>query len=185
MADPRSVQIVQGSSTTAHHIVTGATVFPYAVDAHSAVGSHPHEWSLTPWTPERADKARAARKAQHDREVEEGVKEPVALIPDAVELEPEEQTALDEHTQAQREAAKRLEAYEAKEAEQRKIEEQVAADRALIAQPPPTPDPNIRRPFGRKGEPTEKEREMLAKRAQANQTNQPQVQGPVETAYHD
>lgn len=154
------------NSTIGYHIVNGAFEFSYPVDRNHAVANHPNEWSKTPWTAERADKARAARKAQHDREVAAGVKEPVALIPDAGPLDPENQAAVDEHTQAQRDAAERLAAYDAAEAEKRKVEEQVAADRALVAAPPPAPDPNIRRPFGRKGEPTEKEREMLAKRAE-------------------
>lgn len=138
------------SQMTAHHIVDGAVVFPYAVDAHSAVSRHPHEWSMTPWTAERAAKARAAKPD----------------LPPPVDLAPEDQEAVDAHTQAQREAADRLAAYEAEQAEKRKVEEQVAADRALVAAPPPAPDPNVRRPFGRKGEPTAKEREMMAKRAQ-------------------
>lgn len=137
------------NAATAHHIVDGAVVFPYAVDAHSAVSRHPHEWSMVPWTAERAAKARAARPD----------------LPPAMELAPEDQQAVDEHTQAQREAADRLAAYDAEQADKLKLEEQIAADRALVAAPPPAPDPNVRRPFGRKGEPTEKERALLAKRA--------------------
>ena len=35
--------------TVAYHIVDGAVVFPYAVDAHHAVSRFPSEWSRTPW----------------------------------------------------------------------------------------------------------------------------------------
>lgn len=169
MADPRSITIAAHAPATAHHIDTGATVFPYAIDAHSAVSRFPGEWSFTPWTGERRDRALAARKERYEadvvraREFNQPVPQP--LPADPLPPTPEEQAAIDAHTQAQAEAAKRLEEFDRKEAERAKVEQQVAADRALVAQPPPQPDPNIRRPFGRKGEPTEAERAMMAKRA--------------------
>lgn len=157
---------IAGTSATAHHIAHGATLFPYAIDAHSAVSRHPHEWSLAPWTAERAARARAAIQAKHDADVEAGVMHPVSLLPDPVPLDPETQAAVDAHTRAQLEAAKRLEAHEHELAERKKVDEQVAADRALVATPPPQPDPNVRRrPFGRTGEPSEAERAMMEKRA--------------------
>lgn len=146
-----SLKIDAATSATAHHIVDGAVVFPYSIDAHSAVARHPHEWSMAPWTAERAAKARAAMPS----------------LPAAPELTPEDQAAVDEHTRAQLEAAERLAAFDKAEAERKQLEEQVAADRALVAQPAPAPDPNIRRPFGRKGEPTEAEKLMMAKRKAA------------------
>lgn len=176
MADPRSIPITNVSKT-AHHIDDGAVVFPYAVDAHSAVSRFPDEWSFTPWTGERLDRARAARKERRDREVERAkalnLPEP-APLPEPVLLAPEDQAAIDEHTRAQAEAAKRLEEFDRQEEERKKVEEQVAADRALVAAPPPQPDPNARRPFGRKGEPTPAEQAMMQKRAQTT--------GPVKTA---
>lgn len=159
------MKIDAAAPATAHHVVLGATVFPYAVDAHSAVSRHPNEWSHAPWTAERAAKARAAIRAKHDADVAAGVMHPTPLLPDAEPLDPETQAAVDTHTRAQQEAAKRLEAHAHDEAERKKLEEQVAADRLLVATPAPKPDPNIRRPFGRKGEPSEAERAMMEKRA--------------------
>lgn len=149
------MKIDASTSATAHHIVDGAVVFPYAIDAHSAVARHPHEWSMAPWTAERAAKARAAMPS----------------LPPAPELAPEDQAAVDEHTQAQREAADRIARYEQYKADEKAAFDQLEADRALVAQPPPVPDPNVRRPFGRKGEPTEAEKVMMAKRKAAADDN--------------
>lgn len=145
------MKIDAATGATAHHILTGATVFPYAIDAHNAVAHHPHEWSHTPWTAERAAKARAAKPD----------------LPPAEPLDPETQAAVDEHTQAQRAAAERIARYEEFKADEKAALERLEADRALVAAPPPQPDPNVRRPFGRKGEPTAKELEMAAKRKAA------------------
>ena len=34
----------------AYHVTEGEHVFPYSIDAESAVGAHPNEWSFTPWS---------------------------------------------------------------------------------------------------------------------------------------
>jgi len=138
---------------TAYHIIDGATEFKYAIDARTAVGAHPNEWSMTPWT---AEEAAAAR----DRLQQQGVE-----LPPPLELTPEDQAALDEHNKAVAEAAARLAEYQAKKAEEKKIADQIAADEALVASAPPVPDPTVRRPFGRKGEPTEAEKAMMEKKA--------------------
>lgn len=43
------MKIDSSMSATAYHIETGAFLFPYAIDAHSAVSRFPKEWSFTPW----------------------------------------------------------------------------------------------------------------------------------------
>jgi hypothetical protein len=79
-------------------------------------------------------------------------------------LSAEDQAALDEHNKAVAEAAERLAAYA--RARRPKSQERPSrrADEALVASPPPRPDPTIRRPFGRKGEPTPAEIEQIQKR---------------------
>lgn len=138
---------------TAYHIIHGATVFNYAVDARTAVGTHPNEWSLTPWTAEEASVAR-------DRLQQQGVE-----LPPAIEPTPEEKAAIDEHAAAVAEANERLKAFREKKEAERVEAEQVAADEALVASPPPAPDPAARRPFGRQGEPTAAEKKMMEKKA--------------------
>jgi hypothetical protein len=138
---------------TAYHVIHGATVFNYAVDARQAVGAHPNEWSLTPWS---ADDAAAAR----DRLEQQGVN-----LPDPVELSPEDQAAIDEHAKAVAEANERLAAFRAKKEAERIEAEQVKQDEAIVASAPPAPDPTARRPFGRKGEPTAAEKAMMEKKA--------------------
>lgn len=175
MADPRSIPITNVSKT-AYHIDDGAVVFPYVVDANSAVSRFPDEWSLKPWIGERLDRALSARKERRDQEIARAKElgQPVpAPLPEPLQPTPEEQAAIDEHTKAQAAAAARLEEFDRKEAEREKIEAQAAADRALVASPPPPPDPNIRRPFGRKGELTEAERALIAKRQAAAAQQQP------------
>lgn len=44
------MKIEATNSMVAYHIKDGATVFNYAVDAHSAVSRFPEEWSFTPWS---------------------------------------------------------------------------------------------------------------------------------------
>jgi hypothetical protein len=129
-----AIKINANMSAVAHHIVDGMVTFPYAIDAHSAVSRFPEEWSHEPW-PE-SDRA-AAREAAGEP---------------AVELTPEEQAALDEHTRAVAEANERLQKFREEQAEKKKIDDQIAADEALVNSPPPQPAP--RRPFGRKGPPT-------------------------------
>jgi len=147
------MQIETNLPITAYHIIHGATVFNYALDARTAVGTHPNEWSMTPWTAEEASAAR-------DRLQQQGVE-----LPPPVELTPEEQAAIDEHAKAVAEANERLAAFRAKKEEERILAEQVAADEAIVASAPPMPDPAARRPFGRKGEPTAAEKAMMEKKA--------------------
>ena len=116
-------------SGVAHHIVDGPVTFPYAIDAHSAISRFPGEWSLDPWSV--ADAAAARKEAGQP----------------AIEPTPEEQTAMDEHAKAVAEANDRLKKFRADQEEKKKIDEQVAADEALVASPAPRPDPNVRRPL--------------------------------------
>jgi hypothetical protein len=145
-----AIKIDTNQSAVAYHIVDGAVIFPYPIDAHHAVSNFPLEWSEAPWS---AEDMAAARK-------EAG--QPV------IEPTPEEQAAIDEHAKAVAEANARLEAFRKKQAEEQAIADQVAADEALVASPPPRPDPNARRrPFGRPGEPTPAELEQIKKREKA------------------
>jgi hypothetical protein len=148
MPDSRSVKISASQSAVAHHIIDGPVTFPYAIDAHSAVSRFPDEWSHEPWS--REDEARAREAAG----------EP------PVELTAEEQAAIDEHAKAVAEANERLKAFHEKQAEKKAEADQVAADEALVKSPAPRPDPRVRRPFGRKGEPTPAELEQMRKRDQ-------------------
>jgi hypothetical protein len=141
-----SVKIEANMSAVAHHIIDGPVTFPYAIDAHSAISRFPNEWNAKPWSMAEADAARRATGAPE------------------VELSAEEQALIDEHAKAVAEAAERLEAYRAKKAEQQAEADQFARDEALVASPAPRPDPTIRRPFGRQGEPTPAELEQINKR---------------------
>lgn len=129
-----SLKIEVNNSATAYHIVDGATLFPYAVDAHHAIGAHPTEWSETPWPAE--DTAAARREAG---------------APD-VELSPEDREALEQHEKAVAEASERLAKFRADQEEKRVIAEQVKMDEAIVSSAPPTP--TVKRMFGRTGEPT-------------------------------
>lgn len=157
--------------TVAHHIDQGA-VEMYTVDARLAVASHPDEWSAMPWTPDEANAARQRRKQQYDHEVEAakaaGRPEPAPPPPGPapLALTPDEQAAIDKFRADQAEAKKRLEAFEKEEADRKAKDEQIEADRALLKAAPPLPDPNApRRPFGRPGEPTAKEKAAMEKAA--------------------
>lgn len=150
-----SLKIETNQSVTAYHIVEGAVLFNYAVDARNAVSSHPLEWSMTPWSQEDAAAARDRLKADG---------RPVA---DPEPLSPEDQEALDQHNRAVAEAAERLAAYHERKAKEKAEADQVAADEAIVASAPPRPDPTIRRPFGRKGEPTAAEKAQMEKQAAA------------------
>lgn len=152
-----ALKIDTNQSATAYHIVDGATVFPYAVDAQQAISAHPLEWSADPW---KQSDATAARQKINEINSEQGR----APIPEPAPLSPEDQAALDAHNKSVAEAAARLDEYYKKRDEDRKIAEQVAADEAIVASAPPQPDPTIRRPFGRKGEPTPAELEQIRKR---------------------
>lgn len=156
-----ALKIETNGSAIAHHITHGATLFPYAVDAQHAVGQHPLEWSETPWTQAAAT---AARQRINERNQELGLPPLSELAP----LSPEDQAALDEHNKAVAAAAERLAEYHAKKAEEKAIADQVAADEALVSSPPPRPDPTLRRPFGRKGDPTPAERAAFEKKQAAD-----------------
>lgn len=147
------MKIDTNQSVVAYHIVDGAVMFNYAVDARNAVSTHPIEWSMTPWSQEDAETARGKLRAD-GREVA-----------DPEPLSEEDQAALDEHNAAVAAAAERLDAYRRKKAEEKAEADQAAQDEAIIASAPPRPDPTVRRPrpFGRTGEPTAKELAQMEK----------------------
>jgi hypothetical protein len=147
-----SLKIDTNQSAIAHHVFDGAVVFPYAIDAHMAVANHPLEWSETPWSSE--DTARS-RKLLGERGVP---------LPEEVEMSEEDRAALDQYNADVAAAKERLEVSRKERAERLAEEAQIAADEALVNSPPPRPDPTIRRPFGRKGEPTPAELEQIRKR---------------------
>jgi hypothetical protein len=124
-----ALKIETNQSATAHHIIDGPVLFPYAIDAQHAISSHPGEWSPDPWP---ADATATARKDAGEPEIE---------------MTPEERAAIDDHAKAVAEANERLTKFRAEQAEKKKIADQVAADEALVASPPPRPDPNVRRPL--------------------------------------
>jgi hypothetical protein len=150
MPEPSSIKIAANMSAVAHHIVDGPFTFPYSVDAHSAVSRFPGEWSFAPWSHEASAKARQ----EAGQEIEP--------------LSPEEQAAIDEHAKAVAEANERLKAFHEKQAEDKKIADQVAADEALVKSPGPQPVVRVKRPFGRKGEPTAAELKMIKDKKEAD-----------------
>lgn len=156
-------------AAVAHHIVDGPVTFPYAVDAQSAISRFPDEWSELPWSQQDAAAARQRMVERHAHEVEHakasGLPVPKDLPPPPPEPTAEEQAAIMEHAQAVAEANERLKVAREKAAKKKAEEDQIAADEALVASPPPRPDPNApRRPFGRKGQPTPAELEQIKKR---------------------
>jgi hypothetical protein len=138
-----SLKISANMSAVAHHILTGAFTFPYAVDAHSAVSRFPDEWSHEPWSMEAIERAR--REAGEELEP----------------LSPEEQEAIEEHARAVAEANERLAEVRRRKAAEKAEADQIAADEALVRSAPPQV---ARRPFGRKGDPTAAELELIKKR---------------------
>lgn len=165
-----ALKIDTSMSAVAYHVIDGPQTFTYAVDAQSAIARFPDEWSDSPWTQAEADDARKRAEERHAKEVDDakarGVSPPAPLPPPPAPPTPEEQAAIDDHAKAVAEANERLTAFRKKQAEERAIAEQVAADEALVASPPPRPDPNApRRPFGRKGEPTPAELKQMEKAA--------------------
>lgn len=168
-----SLKIDTNSSVVAFHVLDGPVTFPYKADALSAVSRHPLEWSLEPWDHHGAERGRKHIIERHERETREAEERarakhfnaPAPLkLPDPVELTPEEREAIEQHDRAVEEAKERLRAFREKKAAEKAEADQVAADEALVRSPPPRPDPGARRPFGRSGEPTAKEREMMQKR---------------------
>jgi hypothetical protein len=146
-----AIKIDSNMSAVAYHVIDGQQTFPYAIDAHSAVSRFPGEWSFEPWSTEDAAKARETLTERHARETEEakaaGLKPPAPLPPEPVPPTPEEQAAIDEHAKAVAAANERLAAFRKKRAEEQAIADQVAADEALVASPPPRPDPTARKPL--------------------------------------
>jgi hypothetical protein len=142
-----ALKIQENNSAVAYHVVGGAVTFPYAIDAQQAISTHPGEWSASPWS---ADDAAEARKKL-------GLAEP--------EISDEERAAIDEHNKAVAEAQARLDAVREKLAKEKAEADQIAADEALVAAPPPQVE--VRRPFGRKGEPTAAEVAAMNKKAAA------------------
>lgn len=140
-----SIKIAANMSAVAHHIIDGAYTFPYAIDAHSAVSRFPAEWSHEPWSIEATSMA----MQEAGQEVEP--------------LTAEEQAALDEHARTVEEANKRLKAFRDKLAAEKEVADQVAADEAVVKSPSP-----IRRPFGRKGQPTAAELKMVQAKKDAD-----------------
>lgn len=168
MAEPVQSSI-SPMQTTAYHVVDGPKTM-YLVDANAAASTYPDEWSMTPWS---GDDAAAARKRLADRRAAEiadakaAGREPPPPLPEPPEPTPEEQAAIDAYNKDVAAAKERLAAAREKAAKEKAEADQIAADEALVAQGPPQPDPTIRRPFGRKGEPTPAERKAAEARAAA------------------
>lgn len=133
------IGIQSNISSTIHHIIDGPITFPYAVDAHSAVSRFPAEWSYEPWSID------ATSKAMQDAGME------------VQPLSAEEQAEVDEHTKAVAAANDRLKAFRDKKAAEKEESDQIASDEAVVKSPSP-----IKRPFGRKGQPTPAELKMIA-----------------------
>lgn len=138
-----SLKLSDVQSAVAYHIVGGPVTFAYKIDANNAVSHFPAEWSHDPWSIEAEVKARAARGE-----------------PELV-LTAEEQAAIAEHDKAVAEASERLKAFREKQASMKAEADQAVADEAIIKSAPPRPDPAVKRPFGRKGEPTKAEIKMM------------------------
>lgn len=141
------LRLQASQSAVAHHIIDGPFTFPYSVDANSAVANHPNEWSHEPWSHDAVVKAREAA---------------------GEELEPisaEEQAALDEHAKTVHEANERLKAFRARKAAEKAEADQAELDEQIIKSPAPRPAVTGKRPFGRKGEPTEAELKMMRDKA--------------------
>jgi hypothetical protein len=163
-----ALKIDTNQSAVAFHVNDGAQLFTYSVDARHAISNHPLEWSDKPWSREDADAARAALRDRYEarRREREGPQPADAARtppPDPEPLTAEDQAAIDEHNATVAAAAERLDAYRARKAAENAELAQVAMDEAIIASAPPAPAP--RRPFGRKGEPTDAELKLMEKQA--------------------
>lgn len=139
------------SAVTAYHVNDGPVRFPYAVDAQHAISHHPLEWRDSPWSQAEASAAHDIMAERHAKESADakarGLPVPPPLPPAPPEPTPEEQAAIMEHAAAVAEASARLKKFHADQAEKKKLADQVAADEALVATPPPRPDPTARRPL--------------------------------------
>lgn len=124
-----SIKISANQSAVAHHIIDGPTVFPYAIDAHSAISRFPGEWSKEPWS--RAQEAKARESAGQP-------------MP---EVTAEEQAEIDAHAQAVEEANERLKAFREKKAAEKAEADQIERDEALVKSPAPRPQPRINKPL--------------------------------------
>lgn len=164
-----ALKIDTNQSATAFHVNDGPQLFPYAIDAQHAISSHPLEWSATPWSREDADAARKALRERYEQDVENAkarnLPMPAPPPPDPAPMSDEDRAAIEEHNRAVAAAAERLAAYRAKKAAENEEAAQAAADEAIVASLPPAPDPTIRRPFGRKGDPTPAEIAAAQKQA--------------------
>lgn len=172
MAAPEPVKISLGSAETAYHVDSGAFLFPYAVDARSAVSRHPAEWSMKPWSAADTTAARQARidahkKAEADAEANGLPKpQPLVLAP-VIEPTMAEAAEIDADAKARVDAAALIAAADEEARKQNEKDEKLAQARVLLQSAPPRPDPNVRRPFGRSGPMTPAERTAAAKRAAA------------------
>lgn len=163
-----ALKIDTNQSATAYHVIGGATLFPYAIDAQHAISNHPLEWSENPWSRADAEDARRALADRHEQDRAEAEANGLPLpapFPELPPLSPEDEAAIEEHARAVEEANERLRRYREYKEQERLALEQVARDEAIVASPPPQPDPTIRRPFGRKGEPTKAEIEAAERKA--------------------
>lgn len=167
MANEMQANVMQ---KVAYHIEDGAKTM-YAVDAQSAVQSHPAEWSWVPWPLQAAAEYRSKREAAHKAATDEakaaGQPAPAPLPPPPPVPTEAEKAEMAADAKARADAAALVAAQDKKDEEARVAAEKVAAAKALLASPPPVPDPTARRPFGRPGEPTAAERDMMEKRAKA------------------
>jgi len=106
---------------TVYHIGSGATQFPYDVDADNAVQRHPAEWSATPWPVEKTNAYRQN-----------------ADMPE-LSLSPQAQAEVDQDAKNREEAQKVVDEADKREAEAREWTEKVAAARATLAAAPVQP----------------------------------------------
>lgn len=164
----------------AHHIDQGAVTM-YAVDAAAAVSNHPDEWSNTPWPAADVAAWRSARDEAYKEELarykeavqaakDAGLPPPPPLAPPPrplIEPSARQKSEIELDTKARAEAAERVRVQTEEDEKKRIKDEQIAADKALLASPPPQPDPNERRPFGRSGPMTQAERDAAQKRTDA------------------
>lgn len=125
------------ATRTAYHIDTGATEM-WSIDAHKAVGQHPDEWSWQPWSPEET---RSYRQNRHDQACKQaraaGLPEPLPPADIDNTLTDAQRSELEADARARVEAADRLKAVQDEDEQRRKRQEQIDADRALLASPPP------------------------------------------------